>query len=53
VHELKQIMQYEFTFATCCCKMYMTGVVGPELQFLTYEAWVFLNGHVSVWMCVE
>jgi len=48
VHELKQIMQHVFTSASCCCKIYMTGVVGPELLFIT-----FLDGHISVWMCVE
>jgi hypothetical protein len=53
VHELKQIMQHVCTFASCCCKIYMTGVVGPELLFITYEAWFFLDGHISVWMCVE
>jgi hypothetical protein len=54
VHELKQIMQRVFSFATCCCcNIYMTRVACPELLFKTYEKWLFLNGHISVWMWVE
>jgi len=53
VHELKEIMQHVFIFATCCCKIYMTEFVGPELLFITYKAWFFLDGHISVCMCVE
>jgi hypothetical protein len=28
----------------------MTGVLGPELLFVTYKAWFFLDGCISLWL---
>jgi len=46
-------MQHVFTFTRCYCKIYMTGVLGPELLFITDEAWFFFDGRISVWTCME
>jgi hypothetical protein len=42
-----QIMQKEFIFETGCCKMYMMGLVDPQLLFIIDKAWFYISGHAN------